>query len=136
MTLRNVLIITGISILLACGILMIIIPSIIIHNYLSMISICIFSLCLIFPFLCNACSISNTTDAYLFDNSAQAELGGTLAWLLSGILVTIGYAVPFELWRVGRMPLVEFLLTAGGGTVIMVAILTFQFTIGQSRLLN
>jgi Vacuolar protein sorting 55 len=124
---KNVLIITGISILLACGVLMIVIPSIIIHNYWSLLSIFIFGTSLIFPVLCNACNLSDQAH-YMFDSVEQAELGGSLSWLICGILITVGYAVPFELWRVGDMPLVEFLLTAGGGTVMIVAILLFQFT--------
>ena len=93
---KNVLIITGISILLACGVLMIIIPSIIVHNYWSLLSIFIFATSLIFPVLCNACNLSNEAH-YMFDSVEQAELGGALSWLIAGILITIGYAVPFEL---------------------------------------
>lgn len=126
----TVLLITMVSVLLASGILMIIVPSIIVNNYWSLLSIFIFATSLIFPFLCNACAISsNTIESFLFDDGGQAELGGMLSWLLTGALITIGYAIPFELWRVNRMQLVEFILTACGGTVILVAILTFQFVL-------
>jgi hypothetical protein len=125
---KKILLITAISILLASGILMIIIPCIIVGNWWPLLSIFVFASSFIFPVMCNACSMQKEHD-YLFDDSGQSELGGTLAWLLAGIFITVGYAIPFELWRTKTMLLVEFLLTGGGGTVILVALLLFQFVV-------
>jgi len=52
-----------------------------------------------------------------------------IAWLTVGILITIGYSIPFELFRLSSMPLVEMLLTMGGGTIILTSILLFQFVV-------
>lgn len=71
-----------------------------------------------------------TTDAgFLYDDQGQQELGAMVAWLTVGVLITIGYSIPFELFRTNSMPLVEMLLTMGGGTVILTSILLFQFVV-------
>ncbi len=91
-------------------------------------SIFVFATSFIFPILCNACAVSSDS-SFLFDSGDAHELGSSLAWLMTGILVTIGYSIPFEMFRVTLMPLVEFLLTCGGGTVILVSIIVFQFVV-------
>lgn len=76
----------------------------------------------------NTCT--TTSDAgFLYDDSGQHELGAMVAWLTVGIMISIGYAIPFELFRVSSMPLVEMILTMGGGTIILVSILLFQFVV-------
>ncbi len=52
-----------------------------------------------------------------------------VAWLTVGIMISIGYSIPFELFRLSSMPLVEMLLTMGGGTIILTSILLFQFVV-------
>ncbi len=52
-----------------------------------------------------------------------------IAWLTVGIMITVGYSIPFELFRQASMPLVEMLLTMGGGTIILASILLFQFVV-------
>ncbi len=52
-----------------------------------------------------------------------------IAWLTVGIMITVGYSIPFELFRQSSMPLVEMLLTMGGGTIILASILLFQFVV-------
>lgn len=125
---KNILIITIVSIVLAGGILMIIIPCAIIGNWWPLLSILFFCISLIFPIMCGACQFGSKEPDFLYDNDFT-ELGGTLAWLLTGIVITIGFAIPFELFRLGSMALLEFLMTCGGATVILGAVLIFKFLV-------
>lgn len=128
--LKNILIIVGISVLLSGGILMIIIPCILVSNWYPLLSIFVFATSFIFPIMTNTCTTSSSDDSgYLYDDPSQHELGAMVAWLTVGILITIGYSIPFELFRVSSMPLVEMLLTMGGGTIILASILLFQFVV-------
>ena len=122
---KNILIITIVSIVLSCGILMIIIPCAIIGNWWPLLSILFFAVSLIFPMICGACQFGKQEDFFL-DDSNDNELGGTLAWLLTGIVITIGFSIPFEMFRLNTMSLLEFLLTLGGGIVILIAVLCFK----------
>jgi hypothetical protein len=49
-----------------------------------------------------------------------------LSWLFLGVFVTVGYSIPFEFWRSGKMNAVGMGLTMGGGTVILAAVLIFS----------
>jgi hypothetical protein len=134
LTKKNVLLITLNSIGLAGGILMIFIPAIIVHNYWPFLSIFIFAVSLIFPALCNAMNItseSSASDAWLFDSGNDAELGGTLSWLATGVCLVIGYGIPFELWRTNSMNTMQMWMTFGGGSVIMASISLFAILILQ-----
>jgi len=124
---KHVVYIVANAILMACGILMIIIPSVIYDNYWALLTILVFTVSLVFPISCNACVVGGdtTTDPFM-DSSSDVELGPMLSWLLLGIFVTIGYSIPFELWRGGKMNPVGMGLTMGGGTVILVAVLIFS----------
>lgn len=118
----------GNAVLLAGGILMIFIPCIVFDNYWALLSVLTFLLSLTFPVLCNAYQIggsSNYADAYLFADSSSAELGGMLSWLLLGVFVTVGYGIPFELWRSKLMNLAGMILTMSGGTIILASIFLF-----------
>lgn len=116
---KNILIITAISIVLSCGILMIIIPCAIIGNWWPLLSIFFFVVSLIFPILCGQ------KNEYSYDDH-NSELGGMLAWIMAGIVLTVGFSIPFELFRLNNMKLVEFLLTLGGGLVILTAVVCFK----------
>jgi len=127
---KQILYITANAMLMASGILMIIIPSVIYDNYYALLSILVFSVSLIFPIMCNACSIGSGTHDSVFDGDAE-ETGRMLSWLLLGIFVTVGYSIPFELWRSHKMSAVGMGLTMGGGTVILTAVLIFSQVVKQ-----
>lgn len=122
---KQILYIVANAILMATGILMIIIPSVIYNNYWALLSILVFSVSLIFPIMCNACSIG-AGPANVFGDEGNGELGPMLSWLLLGVFVTIGYSIPFELWRSGLVNVIGMGLTMGGGTVILAAVLIFS----------
>lgn len=131
-TKKNVILITLNAAALAGGVLMIFIPSIIVHNYWPFLSIFIFAVSFLFPALCNAMNVtteSSASDAWLFDNGTDAELGGTVSWLATGICLVVGYGIPFELWRTNSMNTMQMWMTFGGGTVIIVAISLFAILI-------
>jgi len=125
---RNILIIVGNSIFLSCGILMIIIPCILVTNWWPLLSIFVFASSFIFPFFSGTFSL-NEHDAYLYDDPSQQDLGAMVAWLTVGIMITVGYCIPIELFRLSLMPLVEMLLTIGGGTVILASIALFAIVV-------
>lgn len=121
---KQILYIVANAMLMAAGILMIIIPSVIFNNYYALLSILVFSISLIFPIAANACTIGNSSSHW--DDSGGGETGPMLSWLLLGVFVTIGYSIPFELWRSAKMNAVGMGLTMGGGTVILAAVLIFS----------
>jgi hypothetical protein len=123
-----ILVISGNAILLAIGILMIFIPSIIFNNYWSLLSILLFLVSFIFPILCNAFRFDSaqSSDSYLFSDGHEAELGGMISWFVMGIFITMGYSIPFELWRTKLMNPIGMGMTMGGGTIILASILLFS----------
>lgn len=120
---KQVIYIASNALVLASGILMIVIPAVIFNNYWPLLSILVFCISLVFPFLCGAFEIG-ASNSWGGDEGTQ-ELGPMLSWVILGVFVTIGYAVPFELWRSDSVNAIGMGLTMGGGTVIMVAILVF-----------
>jgi hypothetical protein len=124
----TIIIITFNAIFLACGILMIFIPSVIFNNYWALLSILVFSTSLLFPVLCGALKFKRENlDSYLFDEPSDQDLGAMLAWFLWGVFISIGYAIPFELWRTNLMNAIGMGTTMGGGTVILISILVFIY---------
>jgi hypothetical protein len=113
--------------LFAAGILAIIIPCIVANNFYALLSILVFSFSLLFPFLCNAFSFESMaqSDAWLFEDNEQAEFGKSLAWLFMGTLISIGFSIPFLLWRSHQMVVWNMATTMGGGTLILLAIALF-----------
>ena len=128
---RNILIILFNAILLAAGILTIFIPSIVVNNWYSLLSILLFAGSFIFPFMCNALSFNtmNQTDAWLFDDERDAEMGKTLAWTLMGMSITMGYGIPFLLWRNKDMNVVSMSTIMAGGTVMIIAFAILYFVV-------
>jgi hypothetical protein len=133
---KNILIIVSISVFLSLGILMIIIPCILAANWWPLLSIFVFLFSFGFPILTNSCAFGGSTDSadFLYDNTDSRDLAALVSWFATGIMITIGYAIPVELFRVSDMILVEMLLTIGGGTIILSSIILFQiFIISRHR---
>ena len=128
---KNILIIICNAILLAAGILTIFIPSIVVNNYYSLLSILLFSGCFIFPFLCNALSFNtaSASDAWLFENEQDQEMGKSLAWVIMGACVAMGYGIPFLLWRNKEMNVTSMITIMVGGTVMLVAFGVLYFIV-------
>lgn len=111
---------------------MIFIPCIIFNNYWALLSVMLFLMSLTFPVLCNAHHVGE--DSYeLFSDNTSAEIGGMLSWMLLGIFITVGYGIPFELWRSGLMNVIGMSLTMVGGTIILAAIFVFFKLIGVNH---
>lgn len=124
--LKIILIIVGISILFAGGIMAIIIPCIINTNWYSLFSIFLFALAMTFPVLCNA--LPNSENTFLLDED-QENMGALLAWFLVGACLTIAYSIPFLLWHKQVMDLVNMICTMSGGTVMILALGLFGYFI-------
>lgn len=115
------------SCLLAAGVVMIFTNCSIYGNWWPLLSILVFLTGLVPPILCNAYQFGfSRMDSVLFDNTSEAELGGILSWLLTGCFVTIGYAIPVELFRTSLLPWIPMWLTIGGGSIILIAIALFR----------
>lgn len=132
LTKKNIILIVTISSLLATGILGIFIPNIITGNWYSLLTILMFALSLFPPLMCNALDFENnnglSASLLLMDDDTEnddREKGKSLAWLFMGSFVTIGYSIPFLLWRTKHMPILNMGLTMGGGTVILISIAVF-----------
>lgn len=122
-----ILVIVFDAIFIALGILSIFIPCIITGNWSSLASIFLFIGSFIFPLMCNAYSFQQ--DGILFDDEEGAYTGQSLSWLFVGIFVTIGYAIPFLLWRSKSLVLWYMICTMIGGTVVMIGSGVFFFYI-------
>lgn len=125
---KLVLFLICISVLFASGIMAIIIPCIINSNWYSLFSIFLFTLSLTFPVLCNAYQFGGASESFMFDDH-QDEIGGMLAWLLTGGCLTFAYSIPFLLWHKTVMNLVNMICTMCGGTVMIVALGLFGYFI-------
>lgn len=123
--LKIILIIVGISILFAGGIMAIIIPCIINTNWYSLFSIFLFALAMSFPVMCNVHESGNT---FSLDED-QEHMGPLLAWFLVGACLTIAYSIPFLLWHKQVMDLVNMICTMSGGTVMILALGLFGYFI-------
>ena len=131
-TQKKLLIIITNSILLGLGILGIIIPNIINSNWYSLFTILVFSISIVFPLMCNALNVSggySQSDILFMDDGdgsgENMEKSKALSWTLAGIMITVGYSIPFLLWRNKHMPILNMSLTMAGGTVILIAIAIF-----------
>ena len=122
---KNLPYLLGTSILLACGILLIMIPCIIFSNYWPLMSILVFALSLVFPLLCRA-----------FEEYDEIKPGPLLAWLYLGIFIVLGYSIPFELWRGGSINPILMGLTMGGGTLILISIGLLSHVVKMGRKLG
>jgi hypothetical protein len=130
---KKLIIIIVNSILLGLGILGIIIPNIINSNWYSLFTILVFCLSIIFPLMCNALNVSgNYTQGdilFMDDDGENMEKSKALSWTLTGIMITIGYSIPFLLWRNKHMPILNMSLAMGGGSVILISIGIFVATV-------
>ena len=117
------------AILFGIGILAIFIPCAINNNWYSLTSIFLFCFSILFPLLCNAFNFTspNSSEAWLFDDNSSAQLGGTLAWMLFGTLLTIGFGIPFLLWRNKIMNVINMACTMSGGAIIIIALGIFGY---------
>lgn len=117
------------SILLGCGILTIVISNIINSNWFSLITIILFGFSVIFPLLCNALDIgseySSSDLLFLNDDNKSIEKAKTFSWFLTGFTITLGYSIPFLLWRNKEMPILNMIMAMSGGSIILLSIIIF-----------
>lgn len=109
------------SALLAGGILIVLITCFEWHNFYPLLTILVDVLAITQLMMCGT-----TTD------SDEGHLGIQLSWMLFGLFVVTGYAVPALLWRDGAIPEQALYFTWGGGTVILASMIIYMKLINAS----
>ena len=117
---HRVTIIAANSILLAVGISLVCVSIFAYGNMWPILTIFVHMLAIFFPTLCGQCS----HDDMFGDENATNPLTH-LPWVLFGLLVIVGYAVPVELFRANELNETAVYLTVAGGTTILCAVLIF-----------
>ena len=82
----------------------------------------VFSASIIFPTICGACKFE---DPHEYMDSERDEIGPMLAWFMVGLFLVMGYSIPLELLRKSAFALEGVLMSMGGGTIILCAIVLF-----------
>lgn len=118
---KQIMILVFNSSLLAAGIILILIPCIQYGNWWPLLTIFVHFFAVIFPVMCGGCSFGSDNWSY----SGGDETLAMVSWLLVGIFVVLGYAMPAILLRGGMIPKTGLILSFAGGTTILLSILFF-----------
>lgn len=120
--------------LFATGILGIFVPNALLSNWYSLLTVLMFAFSFILPLMCNSLQVGNKNsssdlDLMLMDNNdysgSMVEKGKSVSWLVMAIFLTLGYSIPFLLWRKSLMQLTNMAFAMGGGTLILISIGVF-----------
>lgn len=111
------------AMLLATGILLVLISILQYHNWWPLLTIVVHLLAILVPTACGQCMVDDTEHS-IFGDAHHGDAAHA-AWVLFGVLVIVGYAVPVELYRAHILPQVAACLTVAGGTTILGAVLLY-----------
>lgn len=120
---HRIAIIVANSILLAVGISLVCISIFAYGNSWPVLTIFVHLLAIVFPTLCGQCKSGDELDFMAVEESRNPLVH--LPWVLFGLLVIVGYAVPVELYRAHQLNEKAVYLTVSGGTTILAAVLVF-----------
>jgi O-antigen/teichoic acid export membrane protein len=115
------------SVLLAIGISLVGISIAQYGNKWPILTIIVHLLAILFPTACNRCNSIDDGEYHIFGDTGNDWTNGIthISWVLFGLLVVVGYAVPVELFRAGQLKDVAVYLTVSGGTTILAAVLIY-----------
>jgi hypothetical protein len=120
--------------LFATGILGIFVPNALLSNWYSLLTVLMFAFSFVLPLMCNSLQVggnknSSDLDLMLMDDFSSGndlvEKGKSVSWLVMAIFLTLGYSIPFLLWRKSLMKLTNMAFAMGGGTLILISIGVF-----------
>ena len=126
---KKLIIIICNAILLSSGIMLILVSSVQYTNFWPLITVFVDIFALFFPTFCNGCDMGDDDDfswgggGGRYDEDRISE--GAISWVLLGIIVMIGFAIPIELFRVHKLSEIGAYLTVSGSTVILSSIVIF-----------
>jgi len=112
------------SILLAGGILLIIFCCLLYNTWWPLFIVLAVAMAVAFPVLMSGCQFDSSESSSLFADDDHDGIA-VLSWIATGVLVIIAYAIPVELFRAQLVPAGGVYFSAGGGTIVLLAILLF-----------
>jgi len=112
------------SILLAIGVSLVGVSVFAYGNKWPLLTIAVHLLAILFPTACGQCTLNADDMSFLSMEDDQSAIKH-LSWVLFGMLVIVGYAVPVELYRAKELEQVAVWLTVVGGTTILSAVLIY-----------
>lgn len=113
---------------LAIGVFLVLFSAIHFSSVYALFTVVVHSCAIFFPALCGGCSISfssSSADSALWGESGDYAVGAKLSWVLLGMFIILGYAIPIELFRGNLIPEIAVYLCLTGGTVILASIFLF-----------
>ena len=115
--------IVGDAIFLSVGIMLILISSIRYDNWFPLLTIFVHCFAIFIPTFCpGGCSMEE--DNVWGDEDVSAS-PAAIAWILLGIFIVVGYAIPVELFRTNSLSEKGVYFTLTGSTTILAAVLIF-----------
>ena len=109
------------AILAASGIMLVLVSAFQYSNFWPIVIIVIDIFAVTWPTMCGGCSISD--DDYY--GSSYSDGHASFSWVLLGIFITVGYAIPIELYRTNSLTEMATYMTILGGTIILASILMY-----------
>jgi len=119
---KNFYILIANAILLASGIMLVLVSAVQYTNFWPFIIIFVNMFAIMWPTLCGGCSLQ---EEFSYQGNEGSITPGSVSWVLLGFFVTVGYAIPIELFRANKLTETATYLTLAGGTTMLAAILVF-----------
>lgn len=113
------------SALLAAGILIVLITCIEWDNYYPLFTVLCDVAAITQLMLCGTCHAAH-------DYGDEYQFPAQFSWMVFGLLLIFGYAIPSLLWRAGSIPDVALYWTLGGSTVIVSAMMVYMKLINRA----
>lgn len=112
-------IVFGNATILATGILVVLVACFQYNNFFPLLTILSNLAAISQLMMCGSC---NTSSSYSNDDDSPVHV----SWLLFGLFVIIGYAVPALLYRANQVPDIALYLSWIGGTTILTSMIIYM----------
>ena len=112
------------AILAASGIMLVLVSAFQYNNFWPIIIIIIDLFAVAWPSICGGCSMDEHNTLY-GSGFEENEGPASISWILLGFFVTIGYAIPIELYRTKSLSQIPTYMTILGGTIILSSVLVY-----------
>ena len=113
------------SVLLAAGTLIVLIACFQYNNYFPLLTILCDVFAILILMMCGSCSAEDDVLTSFDTDMNLRALGIQLSWMLFGLFIIFGYAVPSLLFRAAKIPDVALYFSWGGGTVILASMIIY-----------
>jgi len=119
---KTLVLIIADAILLSVGIMLILISAIRLANWWPFLTIFVHGFAIFLPTFCPGGCSTEDDDLWGDDESSAPA---SIAWILLGIFIVIGYAIPVELFRTKTLSQTGVYLTLSGSTTILASVIIF-----------